>query len=245
MIYCPPKHLHCLQLAEESGIKIEALGHRDRQTEAKEAAAEKLSALPSELAEPNHSAPEKERPTEAPQQQQNRGHVPASHLSSIEHNTTTTQQQRLQKGNAGSDAVMLETQPSDQAAVASSREAEESEKQDSESEPQPAASERTTTDASAEDKEVARGSGSAPQEDIAMLIDRGDEDPAAVPTHGQDDGSAAYLANALEAVDTILQSAEQHAAVLGLTTLLTILKVCPLPYLELVSLFQTSFDTVR
>ena len=183
----------CLQLAVESGIQVEALGHRDQETEYKEKALEKLSSLHSPPTRQSHPAANASRQSDQTEQTQTR--MPAQQSQPSSSRLNADPQSSSPRGTAAlaQDSLISEKQqhPASQAAEI------------------------------IENHELHHRQGSIQMADeIAPPVT-----DAAPPHRDSQDGSAAYLASTMEAVDILLRSASQQTAVLGLSTLLTILKV--------------------
>ena len=196
-----------MQLAQESALGVEALGHRDRQTEAKEEALEKLSSLPSTHREQA---------------------VPLMDGEAVQQPTTAS------RADLSSASSMLTESAGQPDSRISSHDPQPSSNSESSEGQQPGSVFQRGTpssgghgaphEAAAPDDSVVSGSGHAQ----AMFKPR--DSNSHQPADGQlafleQDPSASYAANARQAVDTILHSVEQQSAILGLRTLLTILRV--------------------
>ena len=180
----------------ESGIQVEALGHRDQATEQKEKALERLSSF--------HPPP-------------TRQNQPAANAAQQSGKTEQAQVQIAQP-QIRMPAQQSQTRSSRQDADPSSS----SQREIAAATHDQLSSERVSEDAeSPDDNDVLHRGGSLKMADEAVTPMT---DGAPPQTHSQD-GSATYLANAMEAVNILLSSASQQTAVLGLSTLLTILKV--------------------
>ena len=190
-------------MAAESEIEVEALGHRDQETERKEKALERMSSLNSShigQSQPGNNGSPQEKQPQALQRASN-----TSHLVQQSQSSSPLQDFRRngdpQRGSDVETAAAVATQDN-LSSEKRQRRAQEAESSEPDDKLQQMQSSIQTAD------EIA-----TPTTD------------AAPPQSASQDGSATYLANAMEAVDILLQSANQQTAALGLSTLLTILKV--------------------
>lgn len=184
------------------------MGHRDQETERKEHALEQLSSF--------CSTPDgQSQPEASVRPQDNQG---AQIEVSVSRNEREAGQQREASSMSEAHQVVEEPQRSSQGNSAAA------EQDDLSSEKQralPQSSKPSAHPHTGEDAKMQHTKGDvqmseevlAPQTDAAPLLS------------DSQDGSSAYLANAMDAVNILLRSASQQTAALGLSTLLTILKV--------------------
>lgn len=206
--------LPSLQMGWQPGAAIDALGHRDKTTEAKERAAEQLSVLPSQQAELR--TPEADFKAAA-EQQDVRFPSPAVEA-------------RPQQDGAVSHEIGKDHYSHDQRQARASHLLLAAE------------SEGRGQDAHEQESKM----GHPPVQHVGQIQAKSDEEPPCMdlqhdlpqqnPTlsslSGSDaarancgDSSMEYYENAKQAIETIVHSVEQQTAILGLKTLLTILKV--------------------
>ncbi len=192
-------------MAAESGIQIEALGHRDKETEGKEKALEQLSSLPSSSA--GQLPPKASASSQQSKFQQQA--VPDSYHQTMPSDMNSQASSLLQVAQQSADPGQF-SQAETAAASPSSGERQQSSMHDA----SPSAS--TAGDIDHQQREAS--------EQMAGEV-YGPITDAAPPSNDYQDGSAAYLENAMGAVNVLLSSSSQQTAILGLSTLLTILKV--------------------
>ena len=208
-----------MQLASNVSVEVQALGHRDRETEIKERAAERLSGQPSPPAQQSNPGLDEPNPSQSISMAQ--GITEDTPMEAVPTSQETDQTQaHLEVRNHGRGDAATPFSRSQH------RETEESQglnlNRGSDHDP----AEQQGTDVAA--GPASFDASKAVQNHRGFLPEPGSQNTGAMEDASgsrQEDGSSSYLASATDAVNSILQSAEQQTAIMGLTTLLTILKV--------------------